>query len=122
MNARLALVTGALLMFGGSVAWAQNPGGPGQFGQRRMERLLQGITLTDQQKAQVDSINTKYRAMMPAFTPGAPPDSATRAKFREINQQQDSVIRTILTADQQKVWDANVAEMRSRMRRPPGDH
>jgi Spy/CpxP family protein refolding chaperone len=122
MTSRLALLTGALMLVGGSVALAQNPGGPGGqgFGQRRMQRLLQGITLTDQQEAQVDSITAKYRAMMPAFTPGAPPDSATRAKFREVNQQQDSTIRTILTADQQKVWDANVAEMRSRMRRPPG--
>jgi Spy/CpxP family protein refolding chaperone len=123
MKARVALITGALFLIGGSVASAQNPGGPrpGQFGQRRMARLLQGITLTDQQKAQVDSITAKYRAMMPAFTPGAPPDSVTRAKFREINQQQDSTIRTVLTAEQQKVWDANVAEMRSRVRRPPGD-
>lgn len=122
MKSRLALLTGALMLFGGSVALAQRPGGPGpqQFGQRRMARLLQGITLTDQQKAQLDSINAKYDSMRPAFTPGTPPDSATRAKFRELNQQEDTAVRAILTPDQQKVWDTNVEQMRSRMRRPPG--
>jgi Spy/CpxP family protein refolding chaperone len=120
MKSRFALLTGALLLFGGSPAFAQGPGGPGGFAQRRMERLLQGITLTAQQKAQLDSITAKYDSMRPAFTPGAPPDSATRAKFREVNQQEDTAIRAILTADQQKVWDANVEQMRSRMRRPGG--
>ena len=120
MKSRLALLTGALLLFGGSSAFAQGPGGPGGFAQRRMQRLLQGITLTDQQKSQFDSITAKYDSMRPAFTPGTPPDSATRAKFRDVMQQEDAALRTVLTADQQKVWDTNVEQMRSRMRRPGG--
>ena len=78
--------------------------------------------LTAEQQAKVDSITAKYRAQMPAFTPGTPPDSATRAKMRELYGNQDEEIRALLTPDQQKVWDQNVTEMRNRMQqRAPGN-
>jgi Spy/CpxP family protein refolding chaperone len=87
-----------------------------------MQRLLQGITLTSVQQAKVDSITAKYRAQMPPFTPGSPPDSATRAKMRALFGNQDEEIRAVLTPDQQKVWDQNVTEMRNRMQqRAPGE-
>lgn len=126
MRPRTALFSTALLLLSATVAAAQGAppaGGRGRqgFAQRRMERLLQGITLTSEQQAKVDSITTQYQSRMPAFTPGSPPDSATRANMRTVLQEQDSTLRTILTPDQQKVWDANVAQMRSRMRRPPSD-
>ncbi|HET9707485.1 MAG TPA: hypothetical protein VFP39_04190 [Gemmatimonadales bacterium] len=109
-----------------AVAGAQSPGGQsgggGGFAGRRLQRLLQGITLTAPQQAKVDSITAKYRAQMPPFTPGTPPDSATRAKMRTLFGNQDEEIRTLLTPDQQKVWDQNVTEMRNRMQqRAPGN-
>ena len=125
MRSRLAILTSALVLLGSSVALAQNPGGPagpGGFAARRMQRLLQGITLTPEQRAKVDSITTRYAGQMPAFTPGAPPDSATRAKMRDLYQKQDAEVRAVLTADQQKVFDTNVEQMRSRMmQRSPGN-
>jgi Spy/CpxP family protein refolding chaperone len=97
-------------------------GGGGGFAQRRMQRLLQGITLTPDQQAKVDSISAKYQAQMPPFTPGTPPDSATRNKMRSLLGNQDEEIRALLTPDQQKVWDQNVTEMRNRMmQRAPGN-
>ena len=129
MKARLAVIVSALVLLGGSAAHAQNaggapgaPAGPGGFAARRMQRLLQGITLTPEQQAKVDSITTRYSAQMPAFTPGVMPDSATRAKMRDLNANQDVEIRTVLTPDQQKVFDDNVAQMRARMQqRAPGN-
>lgn len=121
MRLRLAVLTSALVLLGSSVALAQGAPGPGGFAARRMQRLLQGITLTPEQQTKVDSITARYATQMPAFTPGAPPDSATRAKMRDLNQKQDGEVRALLTADQQKVWDANVEAMRSRMQRPPGN-
>ena len=126
-NKMVALCIG--LAFGAAaVAGAQSPGGEGGggggggFAGRRMQRLLQGITLTAAQQAKVDSITAKYRPQMPAFTPGSPPDSATRAKMRALLGNQDEEIRALLTSDQQKVWDQNVTEMRNRMQqRAPGD-
>jgi Spy/CpxP family protein refolding chaperone len=118
----------ALVLLGSSVASAQaggapgGPAGPGGFAARRMQRLMQGITLTPEQQAKVDSITARYSAQMPAFTPGVMPDSATRAKMRDLNANQDVEIRTVLTPDQQKVFDANVAQMRARMQqRAPGN-
>jgi Spy/CpxP family protein refolding chaperone len=128
MQTRLAVMVSALLLLGSSVAAAQaggaagGPAGPGVFAARRMARLMQGITLTPEQQTKVDSITTRYSAQMPVFTPGVMPDSATRAKMRDLNEHQDAEIRTVLTPDQQKVFDANVAQMRARMQqRAPGN-
>ena len=96
--------------------------------------LLKGITLTDAQKTQLKALRGKER-----------PDSAERvaqratmAKIRDARQRGDTVtakalmqearvkmqreqdqhiaqIRSILTADQQKQFDTNVAEMKQRM-------
>jgi Spy/CpxP family protein refolding chaperone len=98
-------------------AYAQGGGGQGGQG-RGMQMVMQGITLTDKQKASVDSIQQAYRAQMPAMTPGTQPDSATRAKRMEVMQNQYAAIRTVLTADQQKVFDKNLADMRANMGRP----
>jgi Spy/CpxP family protein refolding chaperone len=126
MRIRLTVIVSALALLGSSAALAQNPGGgpagPGGFAARRMQRLLQGITLTPEQQAKVDSITARYGAQMPPFTPGVYADSATRAKMRDLNEHQDAEIRTVLTPDQQKVWDDNVAQMRARMQqRAPGN-
>lgn len=123
MSHRMAALSIGLMLVATSLAGAQSPGGGGGgFAERRMQRLLQGITLTADQKTKVDSITTKYRAQMPPFTRGTPPDSATRAKMRALFGNQDEEIRALLTPDQQKVWDQNVTEMRNRMQqRAPGN-
>jgi Spy/CpxP family protein refolding chaperone len=125
MRSKIVTLCIGLGLVSAAVAGAQSPGGAGGgggFAGRRMQRLLQGITLTSEQQAKVDSITAKYRAQMPPFTPGAPPDSATRAKMRTLFGNQDEEIRAVLTPDQQKVWDQNVTEMRNRMQqRAPGD-
>ena len=106
-----------LLAITAPAAYAQG-GGQG----RGMERLMNGITLTDKQKASVDSISQSFRAQMPPMQQGTPPDSATRAKRMEVMQKQYATIRTVLTADQQKVFDKNLEDMRAAMNRPRPQH
>lgn len=115
---RILALLAALAAFAAPAAFAQGgaPGGQGRG--RQMELLMKDITLTDAQKASVDSIVQSYRAQMPAFTPGQPPDSAARAKRGELMTKQNAAIRAVLTADQQKVFDKNVAEMPPMGRRP----
>lgn len=113
---RLFAFIGALIALGAPAAYAQG-GGQGRGG-RQMEMLMQGITLTDVQKASVDSIVQAYRAQMPAFTPGQPPDSAARAKRMEVMQKQNAAIRAVLTTEQQTTFDKNVETMRQNMNRP----
>ena len=127
---RCVVLLSALLLAAPAVAVAQGPPlpvggqqgqGPGGFAQRRMQMLLNGITLTAEQQARIDSIQARYNAQMPAFTLGAPPDPAARQQRRELMQRQDSTIRTVLTPDQQQVWDRNVEQMRANMPQRPGN-
>ena len=100
-------------------AYAQGGGGGGGQGRgRQMEMLMQGITLSQAQKAAVDSIGQVYRAQMPPMQQGTPPDSATRAKRMEVMQQQFKAVREVLTPEQQKTFDKNLADMRANMNRP----
>ena len=127
MKVRLALLSLALVALSATTGAAQNPppggpGGPGGgMGNRRMQMMLNGITLTAQQQGRVDSITTAFRAQMPAFTPGAPPDSAAMAQRRALSARQDSTIRTLLTPEQQAIWDRNAEQARNMQRRPPGE-
>ena len=130
---RLA-VAGIALCAGATVASAQGAppagappmggpqgpqGGPGGRGGRGMAMLFEGITLTDAQQAKVDSITAKYRAerqkMMPNGMGGGPPDEGMRAKKMEMMDKQNGEIRAVLTADQQKTFDANVEKRKQMM-------
>ena len=116
---RMMSVLVAVVAFAAPAAHAQG-GGQGRGGPgRQMEMLMQGITLSDAQKAKVDSISQSFRAQMPAFTPGQPPDSAARAKRMEVMGKQNAAIRDVLTDDQKKVFDKNLEEMRNRPRPNP---
>jgi Spy/CpxP family protein refolding chaperone len=95
-------------------------GGGGRGGNRMMEMLFEGITLTDVQKAKVDSISTAFRAQMPQMTPGSPPDEAAMTKRREVMAKQQDALRAVLDPAQQAVYDKNVTAMRERMGRRPG--
>ncbi len=129
MKVRMAFLVAALAAATAGSAVAQNPpagnppagpGGPGGMAQQRMQRLLQGITLTAAQQTQFDSIQAAFRAKMPAFTPGQAPDPAQMQQRRAVMASQDSALRAVLTPEQQTVWDRNVEQARSMMRRPPG--
>lgn len=119
-NAMLALTVAAAVPVAVS---AQGPGGPGQGqgGQRRgggMQMLMKDITLSAEQQAQVEKIGVAIREEMRALgpmQPGTPPDSATRAKRDELRKKQYAEIRKVLTAEQQKTFDANIAAMEKRM-------
>lgn len=141
----VAAAFAALAMAG--VAQAQGTGAPAQQHQHRAEgrgpmgrggpgmmqgMLLKGITLTDAQKAKLDTLREAQRTAMQAQRGQGRPDMAA---IREARQKGDTVtanrlmaeqrktmeahrdaqfaaIRAILTADQQKQFDANVAEMK----------
>lgn len=126
MVARLLVIPTVALALSATAALAQAPTqgpppqgqGPAGMAQRRMQMMLQGITLTPAQQASVDSIQAAFTARMPAVTPGQRPDSASMAQRRELMTQQNDALRAVLTPDQQQVWDRNVEQMRSQMRRP----
>jgi Spy/CpxP family protein refolding chaperone len=89
-----------------------------------MQLLFEGMTLTDAQQSKLDSITAKYRAerqkLMPDGRQGGPPDDAMRDKMRAMMDKQTAEIRTILTADQQKLFDANVEKRKQAMQQRQG--
>jgi Spy/CpxP family protein refolding chaperone len=96
----------------------QGQGGRGGGGMGGM--LLKDITLTDAQKDQVKTIREKYvpqqmELRKAAQATGTAPDEASRAKMVDLQEKQAAEIRGILNTDQQKVFDANLKEMRDRM-------
>jgi Spy/CpxP family protein refolding chaperone len=114
---RVAMMAAALSAVATSVSSAQQqPEQASQSGRRMGGTVLQGITLTEAQKAQQKVIREKYAPQMLAIrktaqTTGTPMD---QAKLREIRTAQAAELRAILTAEQQVIFDRNLAEMRAR--------
>ena len=75
--------------------------------------LLQGIALTAAQRMRIDSILTHFRNQAPQLQPGTEPDSTMLQKFRDLSRQALDGVRTVLTKDQQHVWDRNVEAVRA---------
>jgi Spy/CpxP family protein refolding chaperone len=121
---RIAMLAFALCAVSASVASAQAQGDPQQGGMRRGGgmggMLLKDITLTDAQKEQAKTIREKYLPQLMEIrksvqATGAPPDDATRAKMTDLQTKQTAELRAILTADQQVVFDKNLADMKAAM-------
>ena len=79
-------------------------------------RILEGITLTDAQKVQQKAIREKYAPQImslrkAAEVTGTPMD---QTKLQAIQTAQIAELRTILTPEQQVIYDKNVAEMKAR--------
>jgi Spy/CpxP family protein refolding chaperone len=99
----------------------QQEGGARSRGRgRSMQALFNGITLSADQKAQVDSIEQAYRAKMPAMTRGQRPDAEAMQSRRELATKERADLRAVLTPDQQTIFDKNAESMRQRGRRGDG--
>ena len=144
---KVAMVAAAFAaLTAAGVAQAQGTGAPGQHrmgaGARGMMRpgqdsmmmamLFKGITLTDAQKAKVDSLHAAERAAMQSQRGQGRGDfaairearqkgdtatanklmAAQRAKREAQHDAHLATVRAILTPAQQKQFDANVAEMK----------
>lgn len=119
------VLAAALLMAGTSVAAAQDQpraGAPGRG--NMMGMLLQGITLTAEQQVKVDSINAKYGEQRRAMMQDQSVDQETRrTKGRELMNKQSEEIKALLSDEQKKIFEKNVADMEARRQqggqRPP---
>ena len=119
MKLRTAFVAFLLAVLAVPASQAQDRG-PGGGGERRIQMMFKGITLTPVQKTSVDSIIAEYRRQAGPMTPDARPDSTARANRRAMMQKQNADIRALLTREQQPIFDRNLEEMRSMMQRRQG--
>ncbi|HET6760545.1 MAG TPA: hypothetical protein VFH13_00515 [Gemmatimonadaceae bacterium] len=122
---RIATLAIALCVGVTSVGAAQGQPEPSKQGQGEMRRgggmgglLLKDITLTDAQKEQIKTIRETYLPQLMELRKAAQavggPDEANRAKAAELQSKQAAEIRVVLTADQQAIFDRNLAEMKAR--------
>jgi Spy/CpxP family protein refolding chaperone len=89
---------------------------------RGMAALMERITLTAEQQTKIDVITKKYadqRDAMRAELQNADQD-ARRAKMREVMTKQSDEIKVVLTDDQKKVFEKNLADMQARMQQGGG--
>jgi|GEM_PF-5391675 len=115
----------------------------GKRGKREpLKRLLQGIELTDDQKAQMETVKTEIREQAKAFHDKnkdaiqqlrsefkAAKEAGDKEKLTELRDQRKALfkdapkpeniadrVRAILNEDQQKTFDANLEEMKKRIK------
>jgi Spy/CpxP family protein refolding chaperone len=107
--------------------------------QGSLRGLFRGVNLTDAQKSQVKVIRERYQPQFKALRDSVRPafeqaraarqrgdtlaarqawaqTGGERQRMRELMQREAGEVRAILTPDQQKVFDQNVAAMRERVR------
>lgn len=124
MKAIRVLVATALVLVSMPVA-AQGGMGGGQGGmggqnreamqQRQNEMLFKGITLTDAQKAKIDTLQTAQRTAMQAMMQGGGmQDPSARERVGEMRTKLNTDIREVLTAEQRTQFDKNLNEMPNR--------
>ena len=89
---------------------------PAQMLQRTTDRLMTGITLSAAQTDSAKAVNVRTAAAaQTAMSSGGD----MRTQMTEIRTNQRAALRAVLTADQQAVFDKNVADMdKARMSRP----
>jgi periplasmic protein CpxP/Spy len=110
----------------------------GKLRQAGMRGIFRGIDLTQAQRDQIKTVNEKYRAQFQTIQESLKPDlqaakearqrgdtAAARTAFERtkpardrmqaLMQQQRTEVRALLTAEQQKTFDANLAQMKDRM-------
>jgi Spy/CpxP family protein refolding chaperone len=113
---RIAALSAALLI--GAAASASAQGAMQQGGQGRRNLQLDGIELTDAQKAKLEDIQKKYHPEMMAlrteFQNGGDRAELMK-KSAALRDRSSAEIRAILTSDQQVVFDKHTAEMKARM-------
>ena len=121
---RIAALGVALLAGSTAVAGAQaatqaptQQGGPGG-GRGGFNRTMNGIELTDAQKTKVAEIQAKYQPDLQAVRDamqGGGDRAAAFTKMQAIRDKMNPEIRAVLTAEQQAIFDKNLAEQKARM-------
>jgi Spy/CpxP family protein refolding chaperone len=117
---KMAIMAAAMFMVATTVASAQAAQQQGRRAGGQMAAMMKDITLTDTQKAKLDSITKvfadKNAPLMAAVRGG---DADARAKMAEYRKAQTDAIKGVLTDEQKKQFDANVASMAPAATRPP---
>jgi hypothetical protein len=84
---------------------------PTQLQQRLYDFLLRGITLSPEQKTKLEGLMAQHREDRLAFG-GVTMDSTAMAARIKLVRKHMAENRAVLTEDQQKIYDKNMADLR----------
>lgn len=122
----IRLLAAAAMALTATTAMAQGgpPGGGQGGGQRMMDMMMKDITLSDVQKAKIDSIVAGARAesmkLREGLEPGTQPSPELREKMTTVTAKRNEAIKAVLTPDQQTIFAKNLESMPAMGRpRPP---
>ena len=121
----IRFLAAAAIVLTATTATAQGgPPGGGQGRPNQMARLMEGITLTADQQAKVDSISAASRAETMKLreemqASGGQPGPEMMDKMRAISAKRNEAIKGVLTDEQKAIFDKNLANMPAPGQRPP---
>jgi hypothetical protein len=97
------------------------PPSPEEMAKSESERMRTSLKLTVAQIPKIDAVNLKYtKKMAEMFQKGPEGDfSVMEKKMNEMESQKRTEFQTILTPEQLKLYDQEVAERRANRPRPP---
>ena len=125
LAAAALVLTATTAMAQGGPPMGGAPQGGGQGGRgNQMARLMEGITLTADQQAKVDSISAASRAETMKLreemqASGGAPSPELREKMTAISTKRNDAIKAVLTAEQKATFEKNLANMPQPGQRPP---
>src|SRR5579859_5554743 len=104
---RMALMATAMFMAVTTVAKAQGGGGGGGGGRGNpMARMPNGITVDSATTAKIQAVITKYQPDMMAAR-----QAQDTAKGADLSKKRNEEIKALLTSEQQKQFEENMANM-----------
>jgi len=107
---------------GGGGGGGRGMGGAGgaEMQARQRAMMFEGITLSEAQTKQVDSIQAETRTKQQGMMQSAGGDrQAMMAQMQEMRTAERTAIRNLLSKEQQEQFDKNIANMPAGRGRPP---
>ena len=118
----LALALGCVSTVAQAQGGGGGGGGRGMSMEDRKTKMFEGITLTADQKIQIDTVMAqtakKIAELRASMQAGGPPPADMREKMTAMRAEEAKAIKAVLIADQQPIFDKN---MESMMPRRPGN-
>jgi protein CpxP len=119
MKNTIRMIVAAAALAIAAPAYAQGGGGmqmsPAERAARQKDMLFKDITLTTVQSAKVDTIMTqageKQQAAMAAARSGGGDMATMRESMAKMNTERNDALKALLTDEQKKKFDENLAAM-----------
>jgi hypothetical protein len=109
------LFVGFVLM--SSLVYSQTKHTPEQKAEKMTEWMKTNLGLTDEQLPKVQALNLEYAKMNAELKAAATSQDDKMTQMKKHQEEKDAKLKTILTADQYKTYEAKKADMKEEMKK-----